>query len=525
MKKMLALLLTLCLVLSMGTFAMAEEKPSTWLCDEKTTLTVCTYDAVNNSFPTIGNDLRFWQWLEDYTNVHIEWEVHSNADYDTVVSTKLSAGEIDTDIMLVGSITTAIEAGKNGLLVDVTPYMEECWPNIIEYNNTENPTVIPGVTADDGGIYCITGKVSPDIGHIVWMYNTEWLEKLGRTVPTTLDEFYDLCVAMKEAGDLNGNGVDDEIILTSSGLSCINGILGNSFGLEQYEDWDAFVADENGVVTDEYTSDAMRELLTFENKLYEEGILDPSITKTSADEMSQKIAADQVGIFVYYSAFALTYGRLTTKGQADPLAEVYTLGGPLEGPHGDQYYVYRDRVGGDAAGVSTKSEHIELALKWLDVLTSDPAVIMTRTCGWEGENYYLDENGDVQLIYPEDGSPWSIGNYGCGQIAMPHYQTYDQMMNSRKNIDWYMDQYNAILDMDCFIHPSVPQMAAYTEEEYELIDMARSDVEAYFKEMRAKFIVGEADIETEWDSYVDTMYALGLQDWIDAEQSIYDRTR
>ena len=201
------------------------------------------------------------------------------------------------------------------------------------------------------------------------------------------------------------------------------------------------------------------------------------------------------------------------------------LGGPLEGPHGDQYYVYRDRVGGDAAGVSTKSEHIELALKWLDVLTSDPAVIMTRTCGWEGENYYLDENGDVQLIYPEDGSPWSIGNYGCGQIAMPHYQTYDQMMNSRKNIDWYMDQYNAILDMDCFIHPSVPQMAAYTEEEYELIDMARSDVEAYFKEMRAKFIVGEADIETEWDSYVDTMYALGLQDWIDAEQSIYDRTR
>ena len=108
---------------------------------------------------------------------------------------------------------------------------------------------------------------------------------------------------------------------------------------------------------------------------------------------------------------------------------------------------------------------------------------------------------------------------------MPHYQTYDQMMNSRKNIDWYMDQYNAILDLDCFIHPSVPQMAVYTEEEYELIDMARSDVEAYFKEMRAKFIAGEADIETEWDSYVDTMYALGLQDWIDAEQSIYDRTR
>ena len=49
-------------------------------------------------------------------------------------------------------------------------------------------------------------------------------------------------------------------------------------------------------------------------------------------------------------------------------------------------------------------------------------------------------------------------------------------------------------------------MEAYTEEEYDLIDMSRSDVNAYFKEMRAKFVTGEADLETEWDSYVDTMY-------------------
>ena len=525
MKRVLSMLLVLCLVVGSGSLAMAEETSSTWLCDEKTTLTVCTYDAVNNSFPTIGNDLRFWQWLEEYTNVHIEWEVHSNADYDTVVSTKLSSGEIDTDIMNIKSVTTAIEAGKNGLLVNMQPYLDECLPNLVQYDATENPTVLSGITADDGGIYCVTGKVSPDIGHIVYMYNTEWLEKLGKTVPTTLDEFYELCVAMKEAGDLNGNGKADEIILTSSGLDGGLQILGNSFGLEQYEDWDAFVADENGKVHDEYTSDEMRNYLTYLNKLYEEGILDPSITKTSPDEMSQKIASDSVGIFVYYSAFAVTYGRLTTKGQADQYAEVYSLGGPLLGPDGDQYYVYRDKVGGDATGVSSTSENIELAIKWLDVLTSDPVVIKTRTCGWEGENYYIDENGEMQLIYPEDGSAWSISQYGCGQIAMPHYQTYDQLMNSRKNIDWYMDQYNAILAMDCFIHPSVPQVEAYTEEEYDLIDLSRSDVNAYFKEMRAKFVTGEADIETEWDGYVDTMYALGLQDWIDAEQLIYDRTR
>ena len=77
MKRTLSLLLALCVMLCASFPAFAEENPDTWLCDEKTTLTVCCYDAVNNSYPTISNDLRFWQWLEEYTNVHIEWEVHS----------------------------------------------------------------------------------------------------------------------------------------------------------------------------------------------------------------------------------------------------------------------------------------------------------------------------------------------------------------------------------------------------------------------------------------------------------------
>src|SRR5699024_761668 len=148
---------------------------------------------------------------------------------------------------------------------------------------------------------------------------------------------------------------------------------------------------------------------------YEEGILDPSITSNTADLMSQQIAQDNVGIFIYYSAFAVTYGRLTTAGQADPLGEHYTLGGPLLGPNGDQYYVLRNRAASGLTCVNAQSENIELAVRWLDTLINDPEVIMTRTCGFEGENYTLDENGEVELIYPEDGSVWDISQYGCGQ--------------------------------------------------------------------------------------------------------------
>ena len=308
MKKILSLILALCIVLSMGAMAFAEEDTlgisstgTNYLCDERTTLTVCTYDGVSQAFKAIGNDLRFWQWLEEYTNVHIEWEVHSNADYATVVTTRLASGEIGTDIMNVSSILNGVNAGMSGL---AAPLSLDNMPNIVAYDRDVLPIIITNNTAADGNIYTISGNVSPDIGHICFMYNTEWLEKIGKEVPTTLEEFYDVCVAMKEAGDLNGNGEADEIVLTSSGLGNVVNMLGNAFGLVQYEDCDAFGVDADGKVYAEIVTEAERECWEYVAKLYSEGILDQGISKTSADEMSQKIAADNVGIFIYYSAFA-----------------------------------------------------------------------------------------------------------------------------------------------------------------------------------------------------------------------------
>jgi ABC-type glycerol-3-phosphate transport system substrate-binding protein len=41
--------------------------------------------------------------------------------------------------------------------------------------------------------------------------NTEWLAKTGKSMPKTVDEFTAVLRAFRDAGDLNGNGKDDEI--------------------------------------------------------------------------------------------------------------------------------------------------------------------------------------------------------------------------------------------------------------------------------------------------------------------------
>ena len=93
MKKTLSLFVALLLLLSsFAALAEGDTSKDTWLCDEKTTLTVLTYDAASNTMPAPSNDLPFWAWLEDYTNVHIEWEVIPQASYNEVLSARLSAG-------------------------------------------------------------------------------------------------------------------------------------------------------------------------------------------------------------------------------------------------------------------------------------------------------------------------------------------------------------------------------------------------------------------------------------------------
>ncbi len=223
----------------------------------------------------------------------------------------------------------ANQAGLNGAFVNLSDYWDTCFTHTDAYYKSIHIDYCSLFKNEDGSMYALDGTLDPYSGHVVIMYNAEWLERLERQVPETLDEFTSLLRAMKEAGDINGNGKDDEVYLTSSGPTHILDILGNSFGIEQYEGWNATVADEDGVVHDEYTSQNMKAALTYLNDLYKEGLLDPEICSMSMDLLSEKVTADRVGVFIFYSAFSYNYGQLTTAGLSDPQGSTILWGPPF----------------------------------------------------------------------------------------------------------------------------------------------------------------------------------------------------
>lgn len=524
MKKALRTLLVaiLTLLLAVTPALAASYEGALPLTEEKVTLTILTHAGVNASYPPPSNDLPFWQWVEEQTNVHIEWEVVPSESYEEIIATRLAAAQDLPDIINVSSAVNANNAGRNGLLIDMAALLEEngYW---IQQMFEADPFSEDLMVLGDGSMYAVQATVVPKRNQIVAMYNKAWLEEVGAEIPTTTEEFLEVCKKMVGV-DFNGNGKNDEIILTSPHNHVFDSFSFN-YGLELFEDWDAFSADENGVVTANYTSDRMKAYLEYLKVLYDEGILDKEMFDADWNTFYEKIAADRVGIFVCYTSFATSCGNMTSYGTQHPNEEIYTVGLPLEGPYGDAYLVAREKSANDSTAISKDSEHADLALRWLDTLFANPEFIETRYWGFEGITYTENEDGTRDLIYPEDGTSWETirNNLGCGQIPLCHPQT--DLMFIQEDHDpsmaWWNEQEHALDEY--FVSPTIPHIAL-TDEEQEIYDLYAADVRTYFREMQAKFVVGNESFDN-WDKYLKTMDALCIDELVAVYQSVYDRTR
>ncbi len=63
----------------------------------------------------------------------------------------------------------------------------------------------------------------------------------------------------------------------------------------------------------------------------------------------------------------------------------------------------------------------------------------------------------------------------------------------------------------------------FNEDEQYVLDNRLADIDSYVQSMKGKFITGAADIETEWETYCNTLNDMGLQEVIEVYQSAYDR--
>lgn len=515
-----------------GTEPIALSEPGTYpLVQEKTTLKVMVRgNPLVENFET--ND--FTKWYEEKTNVHIEWEVVPEQSIQEKLNLVL-ASEDYPDVIMGLNISPAQQMiyGSQGAFLPLNDLIEKQGTNTKKMFQ-DNPEIQSAITALDGNIYAL-----PEVNECyhcsmsqkMWIYEP-WLKKLKLKMPETTDELYEVLKAFKEQ-DPNGNGMQDEIPLSispKSWSSSIDAFLLNSFIYNpvygsSYKH--IFIKDDKLDVA--FNKPEWREGLRYMNKLYAEGLLAP---ESFTQDDNQLIQIGENPDTVLLGASTGGHQGIFTQllGESGRWLEYKTVP-PLKGPNGVRYAALDSTGMNPGAFVITKkAKHPELALRWADGLYEREHTLRS-VYGRPDQEWREAKDGEVGI----NGEPavWSeLKSYGTVQnIAWiqtgPSLRTNDFRLSAvaKGDDDLEVVLYNETKNKYEPHKPTdvstVPPLFLTNEQASEVADLSKT-INDYVDEMMARFVIGDADLDKDWDGYVQQLEAMNVARYLDIYQEAYD---
>lgn len=228
-----------------------------------------------------------WMWdeIEAATGVSVNWVSLDEAVWGQQVSLALATNDLpDMFWHAIGTDTINQYLGQD-IFLPTEDLIAEYMPNLSAIL-ASYPDYAALSTYSDGHMYGFPYIEALDAGTLFpgpFYINKTWLEKVNMEVPTTVDEFVEVLRAFKAAGDLNGNGLDDEVPyavnFTGAGdsfssqntlfyfLGCFGeaGSYGQNYPYTKIKDDQVFFV---------ANTEAYKETLKLFNTLYTEGLLD-----------------------------------------------------------------------------------------------------------------------------------------------------------------------------------------------------------------------------------------------------------
>jgi putative aldouronate transport system substrate-binding protein len=267
------------------------------------------HTQLNQPNITYYNDTLWIKELSKKFNVNIDVQGPIGGNFTEAVNVLFASGDLP-DIIGQYDVSTyngGLEGAINdGVLLNFgkNPEYLKLIPNWKRYIDS-NDNIRKLVTLDDGTIplFCHIEEDTNRGGYVGIGVREDWLKRIGVSVPTTINELYNVLRAFKTR-DANGNGdINDEIPLTDdSRHMALNHILA-PFGLRRAV-WYADPLNKGKITywTLHRNGDAYTQALTTLAQWYKEGLVDIDFYTQNNDAWRAKITSDKAGIYQAYPA-------------------------------------------------------------------------------------------------------------------------------------------------------------------------------------------------------------------------------
>lgn len=469
-----------------------------WSTRDTITIDVMTFDT-GDADPNSQND-RIKQYIEEKFNCKFNV---STVSYGTQYLEKLNvviAGGEYPDLYKVMWADFIKSSYEDGILVNIDEVV-----NVGNYTNLkaylDEARGYQNLTAFEGNYHAIPMKIGV-YQHGLW-YRKDWLDELGLEAPTTMEEFYNVAKAMKEA-DLDGQN--------TYGFSCDSNWWLNHFHTMYVDSWD-YKLMEDGTIEHYRALPGMKESYAFWAKMYREGILDQSIY-TGTDSM-ELFVTGKTGMMMNNCYSAQIQYVLEQIKINYPDAEVGIMPLPA-GPLGSHQLTGTPYL--DYTTVSSTAEDPERIIAILDYILSEEGQNLLRN-GIEGIHYTKNADGTITKNAAEcEKEKFGTGDYGPHWImglvySDPYYVSDDY--EYMEFFEWNKDRMDTALTTDYFVTMFAP-LDGYSSP---VTEKYLSKFNELYNQYDRQFIMGELEVNDEnWQLWLDTIeseahYSELVADW------------
>jgi putative aldouronate transport system substrate-binding protein len=375
-----------------------------------------------------------------------------------------------------------------------------------------------------------------------FIINTEWLRKVGKSMPTTVDEFAEVLRAFRDGGDLNGNGRADEIPYALDFTS--RDTFGSYYTFHQFTaafgqadsySGGNYIADHMLVLNDKIVFTAMdpayRDTAKYFNGLQSERLLDVdscSPGPSGAPLYTNKIKGSEavVGIMgLWAPANKIPDPKVRSQYQAIPR---------MAGPKGKTGFAlnFSELQDTSMVAITRDCKYPEVIAAFVDQCF-DPEISITLNWGAEGFVYEKGSDGILHFRLDADNN-----------IALiSPYQTFDEMRNNStptRGALAVLDEYygpvcdytwDAIDLLEGQIasgkydilneYTPVPKMILTSNEQTQ-ISRIQPTIADIVRRYTIQWVL-DGNIDATWDAYLNELRAAGVNDLVQTFQGAYDR--
>lgn len=483
------------------------------LVDEPVTFSFWTTGASNYNRQGLEtpNDKLAWQAVSEKTNVNFEWELASDSELATQFNLMIVSGSYpDTfyadQALMIGGIESYVE---DDVIIDLTDLIEQYAPNYQALRLKDEQTRRDTAT-DSGRLLCFFNLMDQPQG--IWLgpvTQTSWLDESGVGEPESLNDWHEMLTYYKEV-----KGASIPYGFTANGL---DRMIGKAFGLYFFNPGCVV---ENDTVLHYTQQPAFRDYLEMMNQWYTEGLLDANFY--AGEQITNDMYFDgTVGVWLSLHTMLPQYEIMSE----DPNFKLSYIPLPVRND-GDKL---------DLALVGSKSR-VESLFKCISTSCKDPITLVKffdYLCTDEGATYANYGVENVSYTRDEDG----VIHWTDEVLDNPTYTRADaqarQTMREVAIRYWWENQFTP--DVDERVRTcgdiwgknweksiNLSGFVSLSAEEQETYSTIMSDINTYIDENVVRFITGEKPM-SEFDSFIETINSMGLEEAIAQQQAAYDR--